>query len=307
MKWLNRLVLLVAVSINFSNDIVVEGTSTGYLNPSWDLVGKDLIVKSNKPYLRIDTRGNCRYEWKQECQTDANGNTHCQQVPEWVCDYRASLFSLPSQVKVVGKEVRYQSEDKDLRLGKMKNFLWWKWVKLDEYVDIYSNIETAKLIIRGEETLQKMDQFEKLHKVDIKKDDLLALLNDAPIDLNQTFTVEGPNGTITVYYDAQNRTQIRGTYKGSQFNTNGPSTIPFNGRSTGVHDGSSFVKFNSDMVTVSLVNNLDASQVPVEHQQKLEEISPGCIVNGKILTAVIMILPEGVGIPAAFNVVVPLR
>jgi hypothetical protein len=117
----------------------------------------------------------------------------------------------------------------------------------------------------------------------------------------------GPKGTVTVYYDGQNRTQIKGTYKGSQFDSNGPSTIPFNGRSTGVHDGSAFVKFNSDMVTVSLVNHLDAGQVPIEHQQKLEEMSPGCIVNGKILTAVIMILPEGVGIPAAYNVVVPLR
>ena len=307
MKWFKSLLLLVVMGFNYADDIVIEGTSTGYLNPAWDLVGKDLVVKSEKPYLRIDTRGNCRYEWKQECHTDANGQTHCQQVPEWVCDYRASLFTLPEEIKVVGKEVKYQSAEKDIALGTMKSFLWWKWVKLQEYVEITSNIQTAKLIIRGEETILRQNQFATLHEVENIKRLETALLSNEAIDLNQTFTVDGPAGVITVYHDSMGRTQIRGTYKGSQFNTNGPSTIPFNGRSTGVHDGSKFVKFNSDMVTVSLVNNLSTAQVPVHHQQKLEQMSPGCIVNGRILTAVVMILPEGVGIPAAFNVIVPLR
>ena len=307
MGWFKRLLLFSVVSVNFSNDIVLEGTSTGYLNPAWDMVGRDLIVKDKKPFIRIDTRGNCRYEWEQKCETDSNGNTNCHMVPEWVCDYRAALFSLPTEVQVKGKDVRYITDGQDIKIGYMKSFLWWKWVKTEEYVEIFSDINTAKLILRGQETLKQLEQFEELHKVNLKKDNELALLNDAPVDLTQTYTVVGPKGTVTVYYDSQNRTQIRGTYKGSQFDSNGPSTIPFNGRSTGVHDGSAFVKFNSDMVTVSLVNHLDAAQVPVEHQQKLEEMSPGCIVNGKILTAVIMILPEGVGIPAAYNVVVPLR
>lgn len=149
-----------------AEDIIIPGVRQGWLNPNWDLVGKDLVVRNGTPYLRVDTRGNCHYEYEQECHTKPDGSVDCHTVPKWVCDHRSGLFTLPSTVKTVGKDVRFIDGNHDIKLGKMKNFLFWKWVKLEANIGIFSDIETAKLIIRDAAVVQREIKFKKLHTVE---------------------------------------------------------------------------------------------------------------------------------------------
>lgn len=153
---------LLILPVN-AEDIVVPGVRQGWLNPNWDLVGKDLIVRNGTPYLRIDTRGNCHYEYEQECHTLPNGQVSCHTVPKWVCDHRSALFTLPDTVKTVEKEVRFINEDLNIKLGQMKSFLFWSWVKLESNIGIFSDIESAKLIIRDASAVKQEINFQKLH------------------------------------------------------------------------------------------------------------------------------------------------
>ena len=163
MRHLMYALFLVLAPLSFAGDIVIEGERMHYLNPNWDVVGKDLIVKKGTPYLRVDTRGNCHYEYEQDCWTDQNGHVHCTTKPKWVCDYRAALFSLPNTLTTQGKEVRYVNGEKNIKVGVMKNFLWWKWVTLENYIGISTDIETAQLIIRDASVVLKEKQFHQLH------------------------------------------------------------------------------------------------------------------------------------------------
>jgi|SaaInl4_135m_RNA_FD_contig_31_646985_length_980_multi_5_in_0_out_0_1 hypothetical protein len=307
-KWITGLAAIATLSINFAGDLVLDGTSTGYLNPNWDLVGTSLITKDNTPYIRVNTEGNCHYEWRQKCETLPDGHVNCTTVPEWTCDYRSALFTLPPEVVVRDNEVHYQKDERDIKVGVLKNFLWWKWVKLEENIGVFSDILSARLIIRDAMNVLREKNFAQLYQVpeaSISPQSPSASISSA--ELAQTFTVTGPMGTVTVFYGAGGRTQIRGSYKGVQFNTNGASQIPFTGRSTGLHEGNKFVKFDSANVTITLVHNLKTDGIPASHLANLNRMSPGCVVNNRILTALVMIRPEGIAIPVAFNARVPLR
>ena len=162
--WLFASLVLVFFLPTNAQDIVIDGVRQGWLNHNWDLVGKELIVRNGTPYIRVDTRGNCHYEYEQHCKTLPDGTVDCETIPKWVCDNRSGLFTLPDTIKTVGKEVRYISGDKDLKLGKMKSFLFWKWVKLEKNIGIFSDIKTAKLIIRHAVSVQQEINFKELNK-----------------------------------------------------------------------------------------------------------------------------------------------
>ena len=148
----------------FSQDIVLKATPKDSLDSSWTLTGKTMIVKDRIPYIRVDTQGNCRWEWRQVCTSLPSGGVNCKLEPEWTCDYRSGLFTLPAEVKVVDNEVRYVKDATSIKLGKMKNFLFWKWVSLENYVGIFTDIATARLIIRDAEEVNREIRFNQLHK-----------------------------------------------------------------------------------------------------------------------------------------------
>ena len=149
--------------------IVLDGTLQGYLNPSWELTAKDLIVKDGTPFLKLETRGNCRYEYEQQCTPRPDGGMDCHMVPKWVCDYDAALFALPSSVVLRGKEVRYQNDGQDILIGTTKSFLWFKWVKLEDYASIWTDLKAARLILRDAREvkleIQRQSDFRVLHRI----------------------------------------------------------------------------------------------------------------------------------------------
>jgi hypothetical protein len=134
-----------------------------HANPNWRIIGKELVIEKEKPYLVITTEGNCHYEYKQECHTAANGQVICNTIPNWVCDNDRAVFSLPQTIQTNEKEVRYVEGDKNLKIGTRKGFLWFKWVKLEDNVGIFSDISSAALIIRNPEDVTREINFQKLH------------------------------------------------------------------------------------------------------------------------------------------------
>tara|TARA_Y100000589_G_C27154011_1_gene630058 strand:- start:915 stop:1439 length:525 start_codon:yes stop_codon:yes gene_type:complete len=166
MKQILTSLIISILSINaFANDLVIEATPEHSLNPEWAVIGKSLIVKDGSPLIRVDTRGNCRYEWKQVCTSLPSGEIQCKLEPEWVCDFSSGIFVLPPEIKTVGDEVRYLKDNRDIKIGKMKNFLWWKWVSLESYIGIVTDIETARLIIRNPEEVRREIQFNQLNNL----------------------------------------------------------------------------------------------------------------------------------------------
>ncbi|MCO4780796.1 MAG: hypothetical protein KC646_00625 [Candidatus Cloacimonetes bacterium] len=170
----NLLVLLVLSlgSVLSAQDIVIDGIEgTSWANPSWRLVRKELAVNKKTPYLYVEVEGNCHYEYEQECTPKPNGGVDCHTVPKWTCDYDSKAFTLPKEVVVKGKEVRYQKDDLDIKLGKLKSFLFWKWVKTEDYVGIFTDIKSAKLIIRDQKDVKAEVQFQELYKLnpEVKK------------------------------------------------------------------------------------------------------------------------------------------
>ena len=162
---LSALIIVLSSFSGFANDLVIDGTPQHSLNPEWVVIGKSLIVKDGTPLIRVDIRGNCRNEWKQVCTSLPNGGINCKLEPEWVCDFNSGVFSLPSEIKAVEDEVRYIKSNQNIKIGKMKNFLWWKWVSLENYIGIATDIESARLIIRNPVNVKREIKFSQLNKL----------------------------------------------------------------------------------------------------------------------------------------------
>ena len=96
MKLILSALIIAILSFNsFAADLIIEGTPQHSLNPEWVVTGKSLIVKDGTPLIRVDTRGNCRHEWKQVCTSLPNGGINCKLEPEWVCDYNSEFLVYP--------------------------------------------------------------------------------------------------------------------------------------------------------------------------------------------------------------------
>ena len=76
----------------------------------------------------------------------------------------------------------------------------------------------------------------------MKQTNFAALYNSPASPLSE-YSVTGPLGTITVYQNGAGQSQIRGTHKGAQFNSEGTTQIPFTGRQVGTQGTSKFVQF----------------------------------------------------------------
>jgi hypothetical protein len=123
------------------------------------------------------------------------------------------------------------------------------------------------------------------------------------------YTVTNEVGTVTIFRDAGNNTQLRGTHKGVQFNTEPgqPSQLPFMGRNVGIQNGSKFIQFQNPKAVVLLANNYPAGGLTPDQVSLLNRTSPGCVANGFVKTIVVLVKPAGMFPTACVNVVVPLN
>jgi len=143
----------------------------------------------------------------------------------------------------------------------------------------------------------KIRNFQKLHNV----------RQFVPMAPGDSVSVTNEIGNITIYRDASDMSQIRGTHKGAQFDSVGASQIPFNGRNKGNQGGNDFIQFFSDKATVIVANNYPAAGLDAATLALLERTSPGCVANGVVQTAVVLAKPSGLEVTACFNQIVPLN
>ena len=141
----------------------------------------------------------------------------------------------------------------------------------------------------------------------LKKQANFAELYNSPASPLSEYSVTGPLGTITVYKNGAGQSQIRGTHKGAQFNSDGPTQIPFTGRQVGTQGNSKFVQFFSPKATIIVAQNYPASNLSAQEKSLVEAMAPGAIQGGVVKTAVVMAKPSGMEVVAGYNVVVPLN
>ncbi len=128
--------------------VTVEGTLVGYPIPTyWRIFGADMVGRDGKLYLRVMAEGNCRTEWREECHSAGDGRVICRQIPERVCDETYALHLLPEGFRIDDKRVLFASGGAEYRIGKVKSFLFWKWISLRDGVNIQATYDRAALVL----------------------------------------------------------------------------------------------------------------------------------------------------------------
>ena len=140
--------LLIAVGA-FAAGVELEGKLIGSpLPPTYNLTGNDLYFHQGNPYIEVRGEGDCHYEWHQECYMQGNPpQMVCHQVPQWVCMQDRAEFQLPASVQLRNKDVFFAATGGDVKIGSVKSFLFWTWIKLGDNAQIASTHARATLKI----------------------------------------------------------------------------------------------------------------------------------------------------------------
>ncbi|MBI4860804.1 MAG: hypothetical protein HY815_11160 [Candidatus Riflebacteria bacterium] len=138
---------LVTYSLAGSAEVV--GTLGGAPLPAHYIIrATELVMKDGRAYIRVFGEGDCHTEFHQECHYVGNPpQYHCYQVPQWVCYQALATFALPPVLTVNGRDVLYTANGANIKIGKVKQFLFWSWIALDENATIQASHTAAKLVI----------------------------------------------------------------------------------------------------------------------------------------------------------------
>ena len=150
--------------------ITIEGELAGYPTPpSFVIRAAGVDFDDESTYIWVDSEGNCRWEHRQVCYPTQNGQVVCRTEREWKCDTDTAFYRLPESctVDTDAKRAYYTSEDgQTTAYGKVKSFLWSKWIALFDGADLDVGYDGASLVVDTEALqggLQK-DQFQELYQ-----------------------------------------------------------------------------------------------------------------------------------------------
>lgn len=166
------LALMVLAQGAIAGDVVVPGVLDGFPTPpSWRLTAAGVSFDSESAYVWVDAEGNCRMEHRQECYPGHNGQIICRTISEWKCDRDTAFYRLPDSVSVDtdAKRCYYTAADGSaLTIGKVKSFLWSKWIKLFDGADLSVTHDSAALTLDPDALADSLraDQFEQLYDVE---------------------------------------------------------------------------------------------------------------------------------------------
>lgn len=157
---------LVAVAAFASTELA--GQLQGAPIPAhYKLLGADLYFHDGKPFIEVSAEGDCHYEFHQECYWSGGNPPQyvCHNVPTWVCVRDFARFAMPNSLQLRGKDVLYVNGDQNLKIGYVKSFLFWKWIKLLGNASIQATYSKATLCIQdgGAPRVDRQDTFAKLH------------------------------------------------------------------------------------------------------------------------------------------------
>lgn len=142
---LGALVLPLLAAAAFAGNVELEGRLLNAPLPfNYNLTGADLYFHQNKPYVEVRGEGDCHYEWHQECHMQGNPpQMVCQQVPQYVCYQARCTYAMPTTLTLRGREVFFN----DLKIGEVKSFLFWTWIKLGSNARLNASHNRAVLAV----------------------------------------------------------------------------------------------------------------------------------------------------------------
>jgi hypothetical protein len=163
--------LLLVSAPALASTVELAGALDGApIPPRYDVVGADMVFKSGRAHIEVRAEGDCHYEYHEECHAAGNPPTYiCHPVPTWVCLTDYASFALPSTVVLRGKEVYYTADGANLRIGVVKSFLFWSWIKLDPNARLNAGRDHASLIVDVPASAPRADRqevFTRLHGAD---------------------------------------------------------------------------------------------------------------------------------------------
>lgn len=146
MKVIWALVLATAAS---AQPIEVPGERVSPPLPAhWAIKGYQGSWEDGRFKLAVTAEGDCRYEYRQECQIVGNPPRQvCHWVPVWTCNQAVANYRMPDQFTMQDKQVHFHGAGAPRHVGKIKQFLFWKWIELDDDVRVAATHDTARLRI----------------------------------------------------------------------------------------------------------------------------------------------------------------
>lgn len=157
------LALPLAAAAAFAGNVELEGRLLGTPLPfHYNLTGSDLYFHQGKPYIEVRGEGDCHTEWHQECHPQGNPPVMvCHQVPQYVCYQARAQYVLPESVTLRAREVFYN----DVKIGDVKSFLFWTWIKLAPNARLKATHNRAVLAINtgNAPTTDRAEVFARLY------------------------------------------------------------------------------------------------------------------------------------------------
>jgi hypothetical protein len=132
----------------------------------YKLLGADLYFHDGKPFIEVNAEGDCHYEFHQECYWNGGNPPQyvCHNVPTWVCVRDFARFAMPNSIVLRDKDVYYVNGGQNVKIGHVKSFLFWKWIKLHGNASIAATHASATLRIQdGAPRADRQETFAKLH------------------------------------------------------------------------------------------------------------------------------------------------
>lgn len=167
---LAALAFAAAVTPATAEVVEIPGVVAGFpIPPHFVLKAAGVNFDRKSAYIWVDAEGNCRWDYKQVCWTDKNGQTHCRTEREWVCQEASSYYRLPTDKVTVDKGAKrafyHAPGAAPLAFGKVKSFLWTKWIQLFDGAGLDVGYDAASLRL-DTDALQggvEKDQFRELY------------------------------------------------------------------------------------------------------------------------------------------------
>ena len=158
----------VALAGNLAGNVELEGKLLNAPIPQgYNITGGDLYFHQGKAFVEVRGEGDCHYEWHQECDMVGNPPHYvCHQVPQWTCMQDRTEFAMPASLSLRNKDVFFTGPAQgDVKIGEVRSFLFWTWIKLGDHARLVVTGSTAKLAIDlgGAPRADRQDIFARLY------------------------------------------------------------------------------------------------------------------------------------------------
>jgi hypothetical protein len=139
--------------------IVLEGQLVGHpLAFGFSIGGASLELDNGHAKIVVWAEGNCHYEYDPIVrETKARAADHDYhppydppdhpRPPRWECDRDEAEYLLPPGISRSGDDILLAHDGQQTKIGRVKRFLFWSWIKLESNVRIDAGYDFARLVV----------------------------------------------------------------------------------------------------------------------------------------------------------------